>query len=172
MSSQIPFRPEETSHSKIVVPVGNRAASLVQGVATFGVDSNQSKGTSMTDPIVFISHSVVKEGKLGALEEFTKETFPVLEAEKPRTVLHNGFIDEDGTHVHFVHVFPDADAMDQHMLGVAERSGRADEFIETQGFEIYGTPNADTLAMLRQAPGIDVVVRPGNLGGYIRLGQK
>ena len=125
----------------------------------------------MTDPIVFISHSRVKEGMLGALEEFTREMFPVLEAEKPGTVLHVGYVDGDGTKVHFVHVFPDAEAMEMHMLGVAERSGRADEFIDTYGFEIYGTPSADTLAMLRQAPGVDVVLRPGGLGGYLRLSK-
>jgi hypothetical protein len=126
----------------------------------------------MTDPIVFISHSFVKEGKLGAFKEFTRERFPVLKAEKPGTVLHDGYLDEDGTQVHFVHVFPDADAMDLHLVGAAERGGRAGEFIETYEFEIYGTPSADTLAMLRQAPGIDVVVRPRGLGGYIRLGGK
>ena len=123
----------------------------------------------MTDPIVFISHSKVKEGKLAALEEFTREMFPVLEAEKPGTVLHNGYVDEDGTQVHFVHVFPDADAMDAHMLGVAERTGRADEFIETHGFEVYGRPSEETLAMLQQAPDVDLAVRPRGLGGYIRL---
>ena len=51
----------------------------------------------MTDPIVFISHSRVKEGMLGALEEFTREMFPVLEAEKPGTLLHVGYVDDDGT---------------------------------------------------------------------------
>jgi quinol monooxygenase YgiN len=124
----------------------------------------------MSDPIVFVSHSMVREGKLEALQEFTRGMFPVLEAEKPGTVLHDGYVDEDGTQVHFVHVFPDADAMDAHMVGVADRTGKAEEFIETYGFEIYGTPSADTLAMLRRAPGIDVVVRPRALGGYIRLG--
>lgn len=125
----------------------------------------------MSGPIVFISHSKVKEGKLGALQEFSREMFPVIQAEKPGTVLQHGYVNEDGTDVHFVHVFPDADAMDAHMIGADDRTGRANEFLETYEFEIYGAPSEETLATLRQAPGIDVAVRPVGLGGYIRLGE-
>lgn len=125
----------------------------------------------MSGPIVFISHSKVKEGKLEALQEFSREMFPVIQAEKPGTVLQHGYVNEDGTDVHFVHVFPDADAMDAHMIGAADRTGRANEFLETCEFEIYGAPSEETLATLRQAPGIDVAVRPFGLGGYIRLGE-
>ncbi len=125
----------------------------------------------MSDPIVFISHSKVIEGKLEAFGELSKEVFSAMEAEKPGTVLHYGYLNEEATEIHFVHVFPDADAMDAHMVGAADRVGQADEFIETVGFEIYGTPNEETLAMLRQAPGVHVAVSPDGFGGYIRLGE-
>lgn len=95
-----------------------------------------------------------------------------MEAEKPGTVLHYGYLNEEATEIHFVHVFPDTDAMDAHMVGAADRVGQADEFIETVGFEIYGEPNEETLAMLRQAPGVDVEVNPDGFGGYIRLGEQ
>lgn len=126
----------------------------------------------MSDPIVFLSHSKVKEGKLEAFRELSEEVFSVMEAEKPGTVLHYGYLDEEATEIHFVHVFPDADAMDAHMVGAAERVGYADEFLDTFEFEIYGAPSEETLAMLRQAPGVDVVLRPDGLGGYIRLGDR
>jgi len=123
----------------------------------------------MSDPIVFISHSRVKEGKLEEFRELSEEVFSVMEAEKPGTVLHYGYVNEAATELHFVHVFPDADAMDAHMVGAAERVGKADEFIETFEFEIYGAPNEETLSMLRQAPGVDLGVNPVGFGGYIRL---
>lgn len=125
----------------------------------------------MSDPIVFISHSKAKEGKLEAFRELSQEVFPVMEAQKPGTVLHYGYVNEEATEVHFVHVFPDADAMDAHMVGAADRVGKANEFIETYEFEIYGTPSDETLEMLRQAPGVDVAVSPIGFGGYIRLGE-
>ena len=123
----------------------------------------------MSDPIVFISHSTLKEGKLKAFREVSEEVFAVMEAEKPGTVLHYGYTNEQETELHFVHVFPDAAAMDAHMVGAGERVGKANEFIETSAFEIYGTPSEDTLTMLRQAPGVDVSVNPVGFGGYIRL---
>lgn len=57
------------------------------------------------------------------------------------------------------------------MIGAADRVGRANELIGTYEFEIYGTPSEETLAMLRQAPGVHVAVRPVGFGGYIRLGE-
>ncbi|HEX6300458.1 MAG TPA: hypothetical protein VF148_08340 [Acidimicrobiia bacterium] len=125
----------------------------------------------MSDPIVFISHSKVKEGELGAFRELSEEMCSVMEVEKPGTVLHYGYLNEEATVIHFVHVFPDADAMDAHMIGAAERVGKADELIDTFDFEVYGAPNEETLAVLRQAPGVDVALRPIGFGGYIRLGE-
>lgn len=124
----------------------------------------------MSEPIVFISHSRVKEGKLEALKEMTQTTMPVIEAEKPGTVMQHGYLNHEGTEIHFIHVFPDAQAMDAHMVGVPERSQKAFEFIETQGFEVYGTPSEEVLSTLRQAPGVDVVVKPLSVGGFICLG--
>ncbi len=126
----------------------------------------------MPEPIVFISHSAVKEGKLEAFQELSRDVFPMLEADKPGTVFQYGYVDEAETEIHFVHVFPDAEAMDAHMLGAGERSGKAAEFIETREFEIYGKPSEEALSMLRQAPGVDVVVRPLGVGGFIRLGER
>lgn len=125
----------------------------------------------MSDPIVFISHSRLREGKLEAFAKLSEDVLAVMEAEKPGTVLHYGYTNEEETRIHFVHVFPDADAMDSHMVGVGERVGKADEFLETLAFEIYGTPSEQTLAMLRKAPGVEVAVSPVGFGGYIRLGE-
>lgn len=125
----------------------------------------------MSDPIVLISHSKVRKGKLEAFRALSREVFAFMEAEKPGTVLHYGYLNEEETEIHFVHVFPDADAMDAHMVGAADRGGRANEFIETYEFEVYGTPSEETLERLRQAPGVDVTVSSVGFGGYIRLGQ-
>lgn len=126
----------------------------------------------MPEPIVLISHNKVKEGKLEDLRRFSEEGSPRLEAEKPGTVLFYGYLDEGGTEVHFVHVFPNADAMDAHFVGVAERSQKAFEFIESQGFEIYGTPSNEVLSTMERIPGVDLVIKPLGLSGYIRLGGK
>lgn len=125
----------------------------------------------MPDPIVFVSRGRVKDGKLEALRDYSLEVWPVLEAEKPGTVFQYGYLDENGSEVHFVHVFPDADALDAHMMGAGERSAAAAEFMETYEFEIYGTPSDETLSSLRQAQNVDLVIMPETVGGYMRLGS-
>jgi len=95
----------------------------------------------LTHPIIFVSHSRVKEGKLEEFREMSRDMFPMLEASKPRTVLHYGYANEDGSELSFVHVFPDADAMDAHFEGAGERAGSAMDYIETYQFVIYGRTN-------------------------------
>lgn len=124
----------------------------------------------MSEPIVFISHSRVKEGRFEALEALNREVMPAMEVQKPGTVLHYGYADESGREVHYVHVFPDSQAMDAHMRGADERSRRAYELIEPMGFEVYGRPSDETLTALRRS-GLDVAVRPVALDGYIRLSR-
>lgn len=118
--------------------------------------------------VVFISHSKIKQGKLEAFKEMTEMAMPVIEAEKPGTFMQYGYLNEDGTEIHFVHVFPDAEAMDAHMVGASERSQRAFEFIDTQGFEIYGAPSEEALSALRRVPGADLVVRQHSVAGFLR----
>lgn len=124
----------------------------------------------MTGPIVFVSHATIREGKLEPLLQMSDETFKQLEAELPGTVFQYGYLDEARSEVHFVHVFPDADAMDAHFADAGERSRRAGEFIESRAFEIYGTPSQDVLSAIERS-GVDVVVKPAVLGGYLRLGD-
>lgn len=125
----------------------------------------------MPDPIVFVSHSRVKEGSLEAFRNMSKEMFPMLEASKPGTVLHYGYVNEDGSELSFVHVFPDADAMDAHFEGASDRAGSAMDYIETYQFVVYGTPSEQALAMLTQAPGVEIAVHPDSFGGYLRLAR-
>ena len=125
----------------------------------------------MSDPIVFISHSHVKEGQLEPFREMSLEMFPMMEGAKPETFLHYGYSNEDGSELSFVHVFPDADAMDAHFVGAGDRAGGAADYIDTYRFEVFGTPSEQALAMLGQAPGVDMVVHPTGFGGYMRLGE-
>ncbi len=125
----------------------------------------------MSQPLVFISHHRIKEGKLDGLKQLSRQVFEQIEAIKPGTVAFLGYFNEEGTEVSFVHVFPDAEAMELHMQGVGERANKAYEFIEPQAFEIYGRPSDQVLEMMKQAAGSGaaLIVQPQPLGGYLRL---
>lgn len=123
----------------------------------------------MSEPIVFMSHSRVKDGMLGAFRELSSEVFPMMEASKPGTLLHYGYTDEDESEIAFIHLFLDADAMDAHFAGAGDRANRAAEYIETYRFEVYGTASEQTLAALERTPEVELVVSPKAFGGYARL---
>lgn len=125
----------------------------------------------MSEPIVFISAHRIKEGKLDGFTRLSREMTPLIEADKPATLLFQAYLDEESNQVSIVHVFADAETMDLHFQGADERSEKAYEFIQPERFEIYGAPSDQALAMLRQAEGqgVDVIVKARPLFGFIRI---
>ena len=127
----------------------------------------------MPGPIVFISHNSVKDGMLGGFRDAFGQVAQALDAEKPGTVVFLAFASDDGSEISVVHVFPDADAMGQHLQGVQERMGTAVEFIQTRGYEIYGAPSEPVLEAMRgfaDAEGVPLHVQSYHVGGYLRPG--
>jgi quinol monooxygenase YgiN len=126
----------------------------------------------MSEPIVFISHFRIKEGRFDALKQRALDTADDLQSEKPRTILFLSYVDEDRSTISFVHAFADADAMDLHIEGAGERSRAAFEFIEPIAWEIYGSPSTAALETMRQtatASGATLSVQPEYLAGFLRL---
>jgi hypothetical protein len=126
----------------------------------------------MSEPVVFISHFGIKEGKLDDLRRHSAEVLAQLREDKPRTVLFLVYLDEQGTEVSFLHAFPDAESMDAHFEGVDERVAAAYEYLEPRGWEIYGRPNEAALERMRQgaaAAGVTLTVLPDHFGGFLRL---
>ena len=125
----------------------------------------------MTSPIVFISHSRVREGQLSGLKRFMAEGTKLLDAAKPRTLVFLAYLDETESELTIVHAFADAESMDAHMEGVVARSAAASEFIESRGFEIYGRPSEPVRQMMAGAAvqaGTDLKMHPKLVGGFLR----
>lgn len=125
----------------------------------------------MSEPIVFISTHRIKEGRLEEFKEFSRKMMPLIEEGKPNTVFFQPYLNEEGTELTIVHVFPDAEAMNLHFEGADERSESAYEFIQPVRFEIYGPASDNVMATMRMraGPGIGLTFKPENLAGFIRL---
>lgn len=127
----------------------------------------------MPEPLVFISRHRVKEGQLDDLQKSFDEDFPVLESEKPGTVLFYAYLNEARTDITIIHVFPDLEAMDAHFVGAPERSEKGLKFLEPRSFQVFGTPSDEALDMLRQVAdtGVEITILPEAVGGFIRLSE-
>ena len=124
----------------------------------------------MTQPIVFISHSSIRGGRVDEFRDFIRRGAPMLEADKPGTVAFLAYLNEDGSEASIVHVFPNADAMSAHLEGVQERSEEADAFIQTMAYEIYGSPGPQVVQMMRafaERSGVPLTVHPEHVAGYL-----
>ena len=125
----------------------------------------------MSEPIAFISHFQVKEGKLDALKSLNREAVTDLYSTKPQTLVWLSYLDDAGETVTFVHLFADADSMDRHFEGAAERATTAYEYLVPLGWEIYGSPSAAvTEAMGRTAEsfGVPLTHHPRFMSGFLQ----
>jgi hypothetical protein len=126
----------------------------------------------MSEPIVFISHFRIKEGKLDAYRQLQRDVAGQLKEDKPRTLVFLIYMNQDGTQMTAIHVFADAESMDLHVQGSEERSRAAYEFLVPDGWEIYGTPSDHVVEMMRQAAassGVTLIVQAEHAAGFLRL---
>ena len=128
----------------------------------------------MSEPIVFISHFLIKEGSLDAYRQLQREVAKALHAEKPRTLVFLTYVRHDGTRMTAVHVFADAESMDRHFEGADERTAAAYEFLVPDGWEIYGSPSTqvvDTMRDAAKASGVPLAVQAEHVAGFMRIAR-
>ena len=125
----------------------------------------------MSEPIIFISHQRVKEGKLEGYKQHYRQVAEQAKAEKPGTIAHLAYHNEEGSELSIIHIFPDAASMEAHMKGVDQLAKKAYEYVEILSFEIYGKPTDTVLENMMQIVGsrIALNIKPQLIGGYIRF---
>jgi hypothetical protein len=126
----------------------------------------------MPEPIVFVSHFRVKEGKSDDLRHMSDEVAEAMKAGRPRTLAFLFYVNESGTRMSIIHVFPDAGSMDLHFAGAEERSRAAYEYLVPDGWEIYGKPSETVREQMRQeaaSAGVTLNLQPEYLAGFLRL---
>jgi len=124
----------------------------------------------MSEPIVFISRNKIKAGKADEFRRHYRDSIPPIMAGKPGTLVQLAYENEEITEVTVVRLFPSADALDLQIQGADERSRKTYEYIDPISIEIFGTPNASTLEVMKRIAGSRVIVsiNPHHLGGFIR----
>ena len=125
----------------------------------------------MSAPLILISLSEIKEGKLREYRAFSQEMIEVIEANEPRLLGFGTYVSEDGTHATTVQIHPDAESMMFHFQIVREKMDIAFERLELKSVKLCGELNEQALEMAKQisGSGVAVDVIPNILGGFTRL---
>jgi hypothetical protein len=127
----------------------------------------------MGGPFLFVSQSKVKEGKLEDFKQALRDMAEFVEANEPRVIAFEAYLNEDETEVTGVQVHPDADSMGYHMQVAFEKIMAFDQLLDTKTVEVYGTPNEAVSGMMKQigdqySAEMAVTVRPNPVGGFTR----
>ena len=126
----------------------------------------------MSGPFIFIATNRLKPGKLADERNRVPGLVDFVEANEPRVIAFNEYVNEEGNEVAVVQIHPDADSMAFHMEVIAERAASAyAETVEaTTSIQVFGTPSSAVLEMLRRqaGTGVALTVKPDHLGGFTR----
>jgi hypothetical protein len=128
----------------------------------------------MAAPFIFINSFAIREGKFEGLRQFLREFFTAIEADEPRLLAINAYVDHEGTDVTFVQVHADAASLEHHQRLAHEHSGRSREFLgAATSIAVFGQPSDLVLKRMRQhaASGLAVSVKPEHVGGFTRLSE-
>ncbi len=104
----------------------------------------------MSDPIVFVDSSEIREGKLAELKTAIKDLVEFVESNEPRPIAYNVYLDERGTRMTVVQVHPDSASMEFHMQVAAPAFAKMVQLIRLSTMDVYGKPSDAVLEALRR----------------------
>ena len=104
----------------------------------------------MSEPIVYIDTSEIREGALEELKRAMNELVIFVEANEPRLIAYNVYIKGDGTRMTVVHVHRDSASLEFHMKVAGQAFPKFAQFIELLTIDVYGKLSDDLLEQVRQ----------------------
>jgi hypothetical protein len=102
----------------------------------------------VAQPIVYVDTSLIRPGKLDALEVAMKDLAAFVEANVPQLISYAFFVDTDRSHMTVVAVHPDSASLEFHMDVGAEEFKKFADLIELEKIEVYGLVNDAVLERL------------------------
>jgi hypothetical protein len=108
----------------------------------------------VSGPFIFIATNRLKPGKLEAEKNRVPGLVDFVEANEPRLLAFNEYVNEEGTEVGVVQIHPDADSMASPMQVIADRAATvyAETVEATTSIQVFGIPSNAVLECLSARP--------------------
>jgi hypothetical protein len=126
----------------------------------------------MSDAMVYVDTSDVREGALEELKAGLKELVDFIDANEPRLLAYNVYFSDDGTRMTVVHVHLDSASLEYHLEVAGPVFRRFVELVTLSSIHIYGEPSANVLQQVHEKArllGRDVVVVDTLHAGFSRF---
>lgn len=104
----------------------------------------------MSDPIVYIDRSEIREGRLEELREAIDELVAFVDTQEPQLISYGFYLDEEAGRMTVVAIHPDSASLELHMEVGGPQFRKFKDFIRLQKIEVYGQPSDTVLSALRQ----------------------
>ena len=128
----------------------------------------------MTEPIVAVDTSDVRDGRLEEVKVAIRELTEFVEANERDAIIYSAYLDASANRLTVVQVHPDSASLEHHMRIAGPGFQKFAELIRMRAMDVYGEPSDDLLSLLRQKArmlgGIPVVVHTQH-AGFVRLGS-
>jgi hypothetical protein len=127
---------------------------------------------SMSEPIVYIDTSEIREGKLEELKSAMNELIKLVETSEPRLIAYNVYFNEEDTRMAVVHVHRDSASLEFHMKVAGPAFPKFVQLIKLLSIDVYGNLTDDLLERMRQKArmlGNGTVLMHKLHGGFARL---
>ncbi|RJQ54163.1 MAG: hypothetical protein C4521_04740 [Actinobacteria bacterium] len=124
----------------------------------------------MSEPIVIVDVSEILEGKLEELKAAAGELAEFVEANEPRALAYDIYL--DGSHMTVLQAHPDSQSAEFHMEVAGPAFRKFTELLKLERIDVYGGPSARLLSRLRRKAemlGDGTVVVHGREAGFFRL---
>jgi hypothetical protein len=123
-------------------------------------------------PIIFIATNRLKAGRLDLERARVPGLVEFIEANEPRLIAFNEYVNDAGDEVTVVQVHPDAESVEAHLEIVGERAQEAyaQTLDATVRIQVFGRPTQAILETLRQqaSGGVEISINGEHLGGFVR----
>ena len=104
----------------------------------------------MSDAILYLDTSDVREGALEELKPAMARLVEFVQANEPQLIAYNVYFTEDGTQMTVVSVHPDAASLEYHMEVAGPLFGEFIELVTLSSIHIYGRPSEKALQQARE----------------------
>lgn len=104
----------------------------------------------MSQPIVYIDTSKIREGKIDELERSIEKLVDFVEENMPRLISYSFFFNKDRTQMTVTAIHPDSESIEYHMDKGKEEFKKFSDLLDLLSIEIYGEISDSVLERLHQ----------------------
>jgi quinol monooxygenase YgiN len=104
----------------------------------------------MSEPLISLDTSLIRDGRLDELKEAVTELVEFVRSNEPRPIAYEVYFDETGSRMTVVQVHPDSASMEYHMTIAGPAFAGFAELITLSTLEVYGKPSEELLELLRR----------------------